>query len=71
MFNSSKLDGVTIFNKTKSLTSPSCYVLVVISNNYLKIAAVYYLHLGDIYRAKLSFKGKIFNKYFDHITMDH
>ena len=30
---------------------PLFYLLTVISNNYLKIAAVYYFHLGDIYQA--------------------
>ena len=29
---------------------PLFYLLRVISNNYLKIAAVYYFHLGDIYK---------------------
>ena len=29
---------------------PLFYLLTVISNNYLKIAAVYYFHLGDIYQ---------------------
>ena len=32
------------------LRPPLFYLLRVISNNYLKIAAVYYLHLGDIYK---------------------
>ena len=31
--------------------APLFYLLTVISNNYLKIAAVYYFHLGDIYQA--------------------
>ena len=32
------------------LRPPLFYLLRVISNNYLKIAAVYYFHLGDIYQ---------------------
>lgn len=43
------------------LRPPLFYLLRVISNNYLKIAAVYYIHSGDIYKVGEgnTFKGII------------
>ena len=47
------------------LRPPLFYLLRVISNNYLKIAAVYYFHSGDIYKVG---EGNTFKGIDNHLT---